>query len=204
MSMAFATSLNTKNATPIPKYTTYFSDGFGRDTYITSNNGGFLDKLSKRNSKEKFEVNSQVRYYNTKRNVAPVKYHSDGTGRDNYVLHESGGLEKEHKSLRSYHLKDFLRNTHSGRFNFSCDPVREGIHSKTLYLSRGQLMQENQMKSLEKSLADRLYYNEQYKFMDNHSQKRYLNLSLIVNSLYFIMAYFNFNNLRNKKSLKEK
>ena len=28
----------------IPKYPTYVSDGFGRDTYINENNGGMLSK----------------------------------------------------------------------------------------------------------------------------------------------------------------
>ena len=30
------------NRTYHPKYTTYTGDGFGRDSYITTNNGGFL------------------------------------------------------------------------------------------------------------------------------------------------------------------
>ena len=40
---------------------------------------------------------------------APFKYYSDGSGRDGYVLHESGGLEKNHKSTNEFKFKDFLR-----------------------------------------------------------------------------------------------
>ncbi len=172
MTTAYANPMTAKKSTPLPKYVNYYSDGFGRDTYILGNNGGFLEKLDKVKSKDQFDLISQNRYYNTKRNVAPLKYHSDGSGRDNYVLHEHGGLERDHKAMKNYHLKDFLRNTHSSKFNFSCDPVKEGVHSKTLYVSRNQFNQENQIKLLEKDLKDRLYYNEQYKFMDNKSRKR--------------------------------
>lgn len=38
-----------------------------------------------------------------------VKYHSDGTGRDSYVVHDAGGLRINHKSLNEFHFKDFLR-----------------------------------------------------------------------------------------------
>jgi len=172
MTTTYPPTMNVKNSIPIPKYTTYYSDGFGRDTYILSNNGGFLEKLDKVKSVEKFDINSNLHYCNTRRNVAPLKYHSDGSGRDNYVLQENGGLVKDFKSLRTYHLKDFLRDTTTSKFNFSCDPMKEGVVSKTLYISKNQYNHENQKKSLEKSLADRLYYSEQAKFIDNKTKKK--------------------------------
>lgn len=159
-----------KNSNPIPKYVNYFNDGFGRDTYIKLDNGGFLNKLYKVKSIEKFNIPSTTRYYNTRRNVAPFKYHSDGTGRDNYVLHEHGGLERDHKSLKNYNLKDFLRPSKQ-KFNFCNDPLKEGIQEKTLYQTKKAFYANNKNRSLEKSLADRLYYSEQEKFMDRPKKR---------------------------------
>lgn len=169
-----SSSLANKPSAPIPKYIRFFSDGFGRDTYITYNNGGFLGKLDKVKSADKYNVVSNIRYFNTKKNIAPLKYRSDGTGRDNYILFESGGLEKDHRPLKTYELKTFLRNSKSTKFNFNCDPLKEGVQSKSLYISKNEFNNENKIKSLEKDLANRLYYSETYKFMNNKLMNRYL------------------------------
>jgi hypothetical protein len=157
-------STNSKSGVFIPKYTTYGPDGFGRDNYITYNNGGLFDKLNKIKLEEKFNIPSSIRYFNMKRNLAPFKYRSDGTGRDTYVLHEHAGLEKDHKSMKTYHLKDFLRRPESHSFNFRSSPMREGIKEKTLYISQKEHGAHKQLKSIEKSLSDRLYYSEIHKF----------------------------------------
>ena len=157
-------STSTKPGVFIPKYSTYGPDGFGRDSYIIYNNGGLLDKLNKIKIKDNYEVVSTGRYFNTKRNVAPFKYRSDGSGRDSYVLHEHGGLERDHKSLKTYHLKDFLRRPESNSFNFRSSPLREKLNNKTLYLSKKEYNANVKIKSLEKSLADRLYYSQKPKF----------------------------------------
>jgi hypothetical protein len=176
----------TKNYTPIPKYVNYYNDGFGRDTYVKLDNGGFLSKICKVKSVDKYELNSINRYYNTKRNVAPFKYRSDGTGRDNYVLHEHGGLERDQKPLKNYHLKDFLRNPNSQKFNFCNDPLKEGVHEKTLYETKKAFYATNNNRSLERDLADRLYYNEQEKFIDRPKKR----LKNFINFLSFILLYF--------------
>lgn len=142
----------------IPKYTHYSSDGFGRDNYIEYNNGGFLDRLNKVKGKDNYEATSITRYFNTKRNVAPLKYRSDGSGRDNYVLHEHGGLEKDQKALKNYHLKDFLRNEGGNNVNFIASPMIEGVRPKTLYISRKEYGVIKSVKSLEKNLEERLYH----------------------------------------------
>jgi len=98
-----------------------------------------------------------IRQFNTKRNVAPFKYRSDGSGRDNYVLHEHGGLERDHKSLKAFHLKDFLRREGGNNVNFLACPIKEGIRPKTLYLSRKAYSVIKSIKILEKNLEERLY-----------------------------------------------
>lgn len=70
-----------------PKYTHYAPDGCGRDNFIIFNNGGLLRggvKSIKR--PEDFGLTKRVEYHSLKRNVAPFKYRSDGSGRDSYVL----------------------------------------------------------------------------------------------------------------------
>jgi hypothetical protein len=161
----------TKSSSIIPKYVNYYNDGFGRDTYVKLDNGGFLNKIVKVKSIEKFDVNIINRYINTKKNVAPFKYRSDGTGRDNYVLHEHGGLERDQKSLKNFQLKDFLRNPESTKFNFFNDPLKEGVNEKTLYESKREFYASNKNRTLEKDLAYRLYYNEQEKFIDRPKKR---------------------------------
>jgi len=155
----------------IPKYTHYAPDGLGRDNYINYNNGGLLNKLNKITIKDSYDVPSTVRYFNSRRNVAPFKYRSDGSGRDTYVLHEHAGLERDHKSLKTYHLKDFLRRPESHSFNFKSSPMREGVSPKTLYVSKKEYNANLKIKSLEKNLAERLYYSVKPKILDKESEK---------------------------------
>ena len=76
-----------------PKYTHYSCDGGGRDTYIISTNGGLM--VAK-------QVMSPLKDSNLGKykycKPAPrsdswgLTYHSDGSGRDHYITHNSGGL----------------------------------------------------------------------------------------------------------------
>lgn len=70
-----------------PKYTHYAPDGCGRDNFIIINNGGLLRGDVKSIKKaEDYGITKKVDYHSLKRNVAPFKYRSDGSGRDSYVL----------------------------------------------------------------------------------------------------------------------
>lgn len=76
-----------------PKYTHYACDGGGRDTYIISNNGGLMNA---KNPASPIKENNLARYKYCQ--PAPrteswgLTYHSDGSGRDHYITHNSGGL----------------------------------------------------------------------------------------------------------------
>ena len=88
------------NRTFNPKYTTYGPNGSGRDAYIICQNGGLLPQ-------EKFIVPSTGYHYrkgptqlfsgscrvsiSPKKEASPLKYISDGSGRDSYVTRDSGG-----------------------------------------------------------------------------------------------------------------
>jgi hypothetical protein len=155
-----------------PKYTRYTSDGLGRDQYINYNNGGFLQANYMGIAlRDQYDVPKHKAYYSMKRNVAPFKYWSDGSGRDSYVLHESGGLKRDHKALTNYHLKDFLRTAESAIFNFKSSPIREGVSAKTLYISKKEMGQNVKIKKLEKGLVNRLYNQEKHKFKPEVDKK---------------------------------
>lgn len=92
------------------QYIQYYTDGQGRDLYISSNSGGFCKNHShKLDMKETFPTSVKFKFSNVSLHCAPLVYRSDGGGRDSYILREAGGLREERKSLNSYKLSDFLR-----------------------------------------------------------------------------------------------
>lgn len=80
-----------------PGYASYTGDGSGRDAYIILNNGG-LTRLDKGHM-------MQTKKFGPGRDgspkpfkpTPPFKYISDGSGRDSYVIKNSGGLVNEFK-----------------------------------------------------------------------------------------------------------
>jgi hypothetical protein len=150
-----------------PKMSQYFPDGAGRDTYINYNNGGFWTQGVRRynvNNLNK-DPGSKYNFKSHRKHVAPFKYISDGSGRDGYVIFESGGLKRDHKALSQYHLKDFLRTPESCIFNFKRNPSRDGISAKTHYVSKAEFECNQDIKNVEKGVIKRLYTNEKHKFL---------------------------------------
>ena len=93
-----------------PRFTLYSPDGLGRDRYIIYNNGGFWKTNEyKISPKPNYEYPKYNNFHTLFHMAAPFKYYSDGSGRDSYVLRDTG-LRREQKPLNSYHLSDFLRN----------------------------------------------------------------------------------------------
>jgi hypothetical protein len=68
------------------KYTHYLPDGFGRDSYIKCNNGGLLKNTQVGIKKETFNTPRHIHMYSLKKEASAVKYRSDGSGRDSYVM----------------------------------------------------------------------------------------------------------------------
>mmetsp|Transcript_15533 Transcript_15533/g.1396 ORF Transcript_15533/g.1396 Transcript_15533/m.1396 type:complete len:117 (+) Transcript_15533:109-459(+) len=91
-----------------PKSIHYHSNGSGRDQYITTTCGGLF-----RNKPEKcsgFEIGTfgKKEAYKPINNYLPAKhlhYHSDGTGRDKYIIVDEGGL-----AGRSYKRYNYINN----------------------------------------------------------------------------------------------
>lgn len=84
-----------------PKYASYFGDGFGRDSYIITNNGGLAGNEKMHMMKRPFRNTAHGNTLNSpKKESTAVNYKSDGTGRDSYVVHNSGGLVGDYKYMR--------------------------------------------------------------------------------------------------------
>ena len=80
-----------------PKKPHYHSDGFGRDSYIVSNNGGLsIQKLVRPVDGGLFLQGAHREITNSPKKESNIlKYHCDGTGRDGYISVNSGGLHAE-------------------------------------------------------------------------------------------------------------
>lgn len=76
----------TFNSSIPPKYTHYLPDGYGRDSYINCNNGGLLKNTHIGVKKEIFNSPRHFHMYSFKKDASSVKYRSDGSGRDSYVM----------------------------------------------------------------------------------------------------------------------
>ena len=69
-----------------PKVAHYQPDGGGRDGYVACDSGGMLHAASP--PRDSSTPRSTL-YYSPKRaqmDAKPLKYHSDGTGRDGYIV----------------------------------------------------------------------------------------------------------------------
>lgn len=82
---------STMHRTFNPKYSNYFGDGSGRDSYVVCSNGGLAasDKRAMMWRPSKMPKVLDPKPY---KKVASLAYKSDGTGRDSYVVNNSGGL----------------------------------------------------------------------------------------------------------------
>ena len=86
------------------KYATYWGDGLGRDSYIVTGNGGLRSGdavqaeintgfQAKTNSSRLYtNQNHQFKRLVGSKDATALRYFGDGSGRDSYVVADSGGL----------------------------------------------------------------------------------------------------------------
>jgi hypothetical protein len=149
-----------------PRMSHYEADGNGRDIYINHNNGGFWTQGVKQPSQPSLaQISNKYTVRISGKNIAPFKYHSDGSGRDSYVLFRSGGLNNDFKALNEFHLKDTLRTPASCIFEFKDNPTRDGIRTNTVYVSKQEYEVNKILRKNETGIIKRLYTNEKHKFM---------------------------------------
>ena len=154
-------------------YVPYFADGRGRDRYIAYNNSGFFhnypDPLNHANTHRTgtvFYSKIYSHYKSPSVKTPNFHYHSDGNGRDQYILENGGGLYTDSKPLLSYRLTDFLRKHN---YNYSKPKSRQKVA-----LSRAELKYQKFLRNKEKEIINRLYNKEKDKFMKKikfHSNK---------------------------------
>lgn len=144
-----------------PTFNAYTRDGDGRDGYIGYNNGGFWNlRIPPGTSFEStYPASTRYRLRSINRQVAPFRYYSDGSGRDSYILINSGGLKRESKPLSKYHLKDFLRTAEQ------CVLEYKPANGKRHFVSRDEYRINQILKKNERGIIDRLYTKERYKFI---------------------------------------
>jgi hypothetical protein len=141
-----------------PRWNLYTTDGLGRDTYISFNNGGFwTSNIKEIKYTPNYPVYHNENYHSLGHSAAPFKYYSDGSGRDSYIIKDSGGLKRDHNPLSGYHLKDFLRTPGDCVYKAQKNPTRNGMRIQTHFVSPKELAMNNQRRRIEKGLVTRLY-----------------------------------------------
>lgn len=92
----------------------YQSDGSGRDHFITNTNGGLaqgrIENFTQSTFFFKRNPHDNGGSQSPRKDAVAIEYRSDGTGRDSYIVANSGGLKNDymgHIGERSF--KDSLR-----------------------------------------------------------------------------------------------
>lgn len=150
-----------------PTFNAYSPDGEGRDTYIGYNNGGFWNNRIPPGTpfESSTPASTRYRFRGIARQTAPFKYYSDGSGRDSYILLNSGGLVRESKPLSQYHLKDFLRTADSCILEYDNPMTKSGKLGRRHFVSKAEFKHNQMLKKNERGIIDRLYNKEKHKFI---------------------------------------
>lgn len=166
------------------KHVPYFTDGTGRDRYIGYNNGGFFNPRSYNSVDPKVARTTGTTLYTSLNNItrnpsikAPnFKYHSDGNGRDQYIVVNGGGLFYETKPLNLYKLTDFLRGGENYRMNNTTV-----VNGKTR-VSLSEMKYLKYLRNKEKDIINRLYTKEKEKFLKKKIKENYDEISQVFNN----------------------
>ena len=144
-----------------PKFSFYYSDGSGRDDYITVNNGGFIKKNKLTKSFKPF--NAQIKtHYNDLFLMRPLNHYTlDGTGRDFYIYR---GNAVNH--LYESNLVDFKKLLRSESCDFKPYSTKNKFKFK---LSEREKEMRKKYKIFENSLLERIYYK--FTFSQNNNSR---------------------------------
>ena len=89
------------NRTFDPKFPHFHSDGTGRDSYIVNNNGGLSVPRAWNQRDAGTNLFSSNQTFakrmspSPRKEAKPFEYRSDGSGRDSYILANSGGFKNK-------------------------------------------------------------------------------------------------------------
>ena len=147
----------------------YPTNGSGRDTYIMYNNAGFWkENLRKFSNKNKSKRSSFARFHSI-RKIPPIwNYHSDGTGRDTYILYNDGGLMNIYqtptlKNFRTNYEEVLLESANNNKMN------------NPLYMTRDEKLYQSKLTKIQNDVVNRLYYHSK-KFNNFKRESSYNNV----------------------------
>lgn len=148
----------------------YYGNGGGRDKYILYDNAGMFHNIPKSISPENIYrtgtvFSSKIIQKNKTQSikVPNFHYHSDGRGRDKYILLNGGGLYTDSKPLISYRLSDFLRK----------NDIKYHKLGK-ISLSKAEIQYNKLIRDKEREIIKRLYTNEKKKFLKKSKTETFL------------------------------
>ena len=134
-----------------PQFTLYETDGRGRDMYINYNNGGFWrDNLFKIKYTPNYSQHYTPKYYTLFHLAAPFTYHSDGSGRDSYILLDRG-LKRKFTPGNKFSFNNYLR---------SSLPEKRILNYNEM--SKGEIKKNKNLRKIQNQLSNRLYHTQQY------------------------------------------
>ena len=147
----------------------YPTNGSGRDTYIMYDNAGFWkENFRKFSNKNKSKRSSFARFHSI-RNIPRIwNYHSDGTGRDTYILYNDGGLMNIYQTPT---LKNF-------RTNYEEVLLESATNNKLnnpLYMTRDEKLYQSKLTKIQNDVVNRLYYRSK-KFNNFKRESSYNNV----------------------------
>ena len=139
------------------KYVQYFADGSGRDSYINSNSGGFSKIIKPNSNYNRYKIIKPQSSYSSVKNIPKeswtVRYKSDGSGRDSYILQGSGGLQKDFRTS-----KPFQETLRKNKFYINSSSKLNILNkSKIEYVSRDEYIISSNLKKVQKEVTNRLY-----------------------------------------------
>ncbi len=182
--------------------TLYIRDGQGRDGYIAYNNGGFWkdpDGIGIKKIEYDHPIHSN--FHSLIHPPAPFNYIRDGSGRDNYIAYNNGGLTKGFIPNFKVNLLHFLRKNDSvPSFSFKSNKKR--------ILSKREIAYFGFLNKIQTDVVKRLYEDEKEKFVSNKG-KKLLSQSIDVKKFPILnnsksSNFLNTNNLINENNSKLK
>ena len=80
----------------------YSGDGSGRDSYVILNNGGLTNSDQKNPMWKPTIRSTRDTKMVTHKPAVAFQYYADGSGRDSYVIRNSGGLVNEYRGSKPH------------------------------------------------------------------------------------------------------
>ena len=139
----------------------YQTDGFGRDSYILFNNGGFWKNRPIKLCNIYKPIKKLILFHSIFRQPPPFNYINDGTGRDSYVKEHNGGLIRDFEPLAKQSLQTFLRK----------DDEKNLFKSK-LYYTKPEKKYLKKIKKIQTGVITRLYRDSLTKIQKNNLELR--------------------------------